>query len=79
MNDNDPTTTITIKVTDGEAKAYFVHFDRDSHDLIDVCEVQDDLSPRRWAAYPPATRSSSISPSRGSACPPKQHQQEKSK
>jgi hypothetical protein len=30
--------TIVIKVTDNEHRCYFVHFDRESHDLIDVRE-----------------------------------------
>jgi hypothetical protein len=34
----DPKTTLTIKVTDNEHRCYYVHFDRESHDLIDVCE-----------------------------------------
>ena len=33
----DPTTT-TIKVTDNAHRCYYVHFDRESGDLIDVCE-----------------------------------------
>jgi hypothetical protein len=34
----DPKTTITIKVTDNKHRCYYVHFDRESHDLLDVCE-----------------------------------------
>ena len=47
MNDNkaDQPNPITIKVTDGEAKAYFVRFDRDSHELQDVCEYRTIYTP----------------------------------
>ena len=41
---NDPK-HIVIKVTDGEASAYFVHFDRDSHTLIDVYEYKQVYTP----------------------------------
>jgi hypothetical protein len=47
MNDNKPDKPhpITIKVTDGEAKAYFVRFHRDSHELQDVCEYKTIYTP----------------------------------
>ena len=47
MNDNKPDqpNPITIKVTDGEAKAYFVRFHRDSHSLIDVYEYKRVYTP----------------------------------
>jgi hypothetical protein len=36
---------ITIKVTDGEAHAYFVHFDRETHALVDVFEYKKIYAP----------------------------------
>ena len=36
---------IVIKVTEGEAKAYFVHFDRESHTLISVYEYKQVYTP----------------------------------
>jgi hypothetical protein len=48
---NDPK-HITIKVTDGEARAYFVHFDRDSHELLDVFEYKRLYTPRMGLMAP---------------------------
>ena len=54
MNDNKPDkpAPIVIKVTDGEAKAYFVHFHRDSHELIDVFEYKRLYTPRMGQMAP---------------------------
>jgi hypothetical protein len=41
----------TIKVTDGD-KAYFVHFDRDSGNLIDVFEYKRIYSPKMGQMAP---------------------------
>jgi hypothetical protein len=41
---NDPK-HIVIKVTEGDAKAFFVHFDRDSHSLISVYEYKQVYTP----------------------------------
>ena len=38
--------TITIKVTDGDHHAYFVHFDRDDHTLLAVFEYKQIYTPR---------------------------------
>ena len=59
MNDNkaDQPNPITIKVTDGEARAYFVHFDRDSHALISVYEYKQVYTP---AVGMPSTRTKII-------------------
>ena len=37
---------ITIKVTDGDSRAYFVHFDRDSHVLVAMYEYKQIYTPR---------------------------------
>ena len=47
---NDPT-KITIKVTDNE-RAYFVHFDRDSHELVSVFEYKQLYTPRMGQMAP---------------------------
>jgi hypothetical protein len=39
---------VTIKVTDGPNKAYFVRFDRDSCNLIDVFEYKKIYTPGTW-------------------------------
>ena len=54
MNDNkaDQPNPITIKVTDGEARAYFVHFDRDSHELVSVFEYKQLYTPRMGQMAP---------------------------
>ena len=41
---NDPK-HIVIKVTEGDHKAYFVHFDRESHTLISVYEYKQVYTP----------------------------------
>jgi len=43
--DNEDALPITIKVTDGPTKAYFVRFKRDSHSLIDVYEYKQVYTP----------------------------------
>src|SRR4029077_6450594 len=53
VNDNDTPAPITIKVTDGD-KAYFVHFDRDSHELIDVFEYKRMYGPKMGQMSPRA-------------------------
>ena len=53
---NDPK-HIIIKVTDGEARAYFVHFDRDSHTLLDVYEYKRVYTPSQGM---PSTRTKII-------------------
>ena len=37
---------IVIKVTDGSARAYFVHFDRESHSLLEVYEYKLVYTPK---------------------------------
>jgi len=48
VNDNvpDKPSPITIKVTDGDTKAYFVRFDRETHELLDVCEYKTIYTPK---------------------------------
>jgi len=43
---NDNAQPIVIKVTDGDTKAYYVRFNRDTHDLIDVCEYKTIYTPK---------------------------------
>jgi hypothetical protein len=45
VNDNDPTKPITIKVTENAGHAYFVHFDRNTHALIEVFEYKRIYTP----------------------------------
>jgi len=54
VNDNvpDKPTPIVIKVTDGDTKAYFVHFDRDSHELVSVFEYKQLYTPRMGQMAP---------------------------
>jgi len=37
---------IVIKVTEGDHKAYFVHFDRESHSLLEVYEYKLVYTPK---------------------------------
>lgn len=52
---NDPNHHV-IKVTDGEGRAYFVHFDRVSHDLISVWKYERLVSPQHTSALTPRTK-----------------------
>ena len=44
---------LTIKVTDGDGRAFFVHFDRATRKLVDVYRYERIYSPRMG---PPSTR-----------------------
>ncbi len=44
---------ITIKVTTNDARhSYFVHFNRDGHDLLDVCEYVPIYTPLKGFRMP---------------------------